>query len=352
MDKSYIYASYIMEPSIYSLRVWDLMRMTHLNMSFALIHDDIVTVDHLQFLDRIAVYKRVNPALRVNISIGGWGADGFSQAAASPAGRARFIESALAIVRKWDFDGIDIDWEYPCSDKAKIAYCPDDKHNFTLLMQELRQSLNAAGKESGTIYELSCAVGGGAYFVEGTEMDEVAKVVDYVNLMTYDLRGGFEYITGHHTNLYPQTGDENGPSGVQTVELFHKAGVPYDKMVYGSAFYGRMWDNVKTGDHNGLGQPSDGTGGFGGIFDLLDDDAAASHGFTRYWDEQAQAPWLWDGKRFISFEDTRSLKAKCDYVKEKGLAGLMYWAYGNHKLFEIPAHELLGFPLPPVNEFD
>lgn len=346
MEKQYIFAPYIMENAVDELRVWDLMRMTHLNLAFAHVENDAVTVAHLRHLDRIAIYKRVNPALKVILSIGGWGADGFSQAAATVQGRERFVATAMELVVQWDFDGVDIDWEYPSSDKAGIAYSPDDKHNFTLLMQALRAGLDEVSARTGKPRILTLAVGGGEYFVEGTEMDEVAKAADYVNLMTYDLRGGFETVTGHHTCLYPQTGDEQGPCGVHTVELFHKAGVPYEKMVLGAAFYSRMWQNVLSGENNGLGQPADGVGGFGVRFDLQDPEAIALHGFTRCWDDQAKAPWLWDGKRFVSYEDTRSLKVKCDYIKEKGLAGLMYWAYGDHKLFEVPAHELLGYPLP------
>ena len=79
--KKHIFAPYIMENTVNDLRVYDIMRITHLNIAFGLIRDNVVTVDHLQYLDRIAVYKRINPQLKVILSIGGWGADGFSQAA-------------------------------------------------------------------------------------------------------------------------------------------------------------------------------------------------------------------------------------------------------------------------------
>jgi len=351
MEKQYVYASYIMERAMNELRVWDLMRMTHLNVSFAHVIDDAVSVDHLRTLDRLAIYKRINPKLQIILSIGGWGADGFSQAASTQKGRDTFVRTAMEVAERWDFDGIDIDWEYPSSSLAGIAYSPEDKPNFTLLMEALRDGLDSLSKKTGKPHILTVAVGGGQYYVDGTEMDKVAAAVDYVNLMTYDLRGGFETTTGHHTNLYPQTGDEEGPSAVRTVEMFHKAGVPYEKMVLGAAFYGRTWQKVLSGENHGLGQPADGVGGFGPRFDLQNPEEIARHGYTRYWDDQAKAPWLWDGKSFTSYEDTESLRYKCDYVKQKGLAGLMYWAYGNHTLFEIPAHELLGFPLPEKDEW-
>lgn len=338
--RKHILAPYIMENSVHSMRVSDLLRMTHLNIAFGHVKDNIVSVDHLKYLDRIAIYKKVNPELKVILSIGGWGADGFHQAAKIKEGRETFAKTAMDIVRKWDFDGIDIDWEYPCSDQAGIAYGPEDKVNFTLLLEELRQALDAQGAVDGKKYLLTAAVGGEAYFIEGTEMDKVAKILDYVNLMTYDLRGGFTHITGHHASLGPQTGDENGPCSMRTVQIYHEAGVPYEKMILGAAFYGRMWEGVTSTENNGLGQKAKTVGSGRVTFDIQDEEQIRLHGYTKYFDEQAKAPYLFDGKNFISYEDTASIKAKCEFVKEKGLAGMMYWAYGNHVLFEA-MHENL-----------
>ena len=152
--------------------------------------------------------------------------------------------------------------------------------------------------------------------------------------MTYDMRGGFQKLTGHHTNLYPQTGDENGPSGALTVKLFNDAGVPLEKMVYGAAFYGRVWKDVFSTDQNGLNQASPGVGSGGGDYDQI---AAliGKDGFVRYWDDQAKAAYLFNGTTFISYDDADSLKEKCKFIKEKGLAGLMYWAYGSRTLFNV-----------------
>lgn len=333
--KKLILAPYIMENSVDAVRVCDVMRMTHFNIAFAHVKDSVVTVDHLNHLNRIAIYKKINPELKVILSIGGWGADGFSQAAKTKEGRETFAKTAMDIVEKWDFDGMDIDWEYPCSDQAGIAYCPEDKPNFTLLLEELRKTLDKEGQKNNKSYLLTAAVGGEQYFIDGTEMDKVAEILDFVNLMTYDLRGGFTDITGHHTNFGPQTGDENGPSSVRTVKIFHNAGVPYEKMVLGSAFYGRMWTGITSKENNGLGQKAAGNGIGGGGYDKLKAEFIDKNGYTRYFDEQAKAPYLFNGDSFITYEDEVSLKAKCEYVKENDLAGMMYWAYGSADLFEV-----------------
>lgn len=81
------------------------------------------------------VGKRLdNPALKVVLSIGGWGAGNFSEAAATAAARARFIDSGVALVHEFDLDGLDIDWEYPTLGDADISHSPGDRRNFTLLL--------------------------------------------------------------------------------------------------------------------------------------------------------------------------------------------------------------------------
>lgn len=337
----YILAPYLMQKDSDSIRFADLLRMTHLNIAFGLIKDAVVSVDHLKNLDRLAMYKRVNPDLKIILSVGGWGADGFSQAADSEEGRESLAKTALEIVQKWDFDGIDIDWEYPCSEQAGIVYGPQDKENYTLLLKELRKWLDQAGEKNRKNYLLTSAVGGDQYYIDGTNMKEVAEILDYVNLMTYDLRGGFTDIAGHHASLGPQTGDEDGPCSIRTVKLYHDAGVPYEKMVLGAAFYGRTWQGIEeAGDMHGLGQKAK-TKGVGRVdFDIQSDYEIKKNGYTRYFDERAHAPYLFNGENFVSYEDAVSIKAKCDFVKEKGLAGMMYWAYGNHVLFDEMSKDL------------
>ena len=325
------------------MREEDIRKLDVINIAFGHIREnETVWEDGAGTEESLERIRRIHPEIRIILSIGGWSADGFSQAAETQENRDIFVSSAMAIVEKWDFDGVDIDWEYPCSDQAGIAYGPQDKENFTFLMRDLRAGLTKTTEKTGKTYLLTCAVGGEQYFIDGTNMADVVPYLDYVNLMTYDLRGGFTKITGHHTGLYPQTGEPEGPSSARTVELFHNAGVPYEKMVLGSAFYGRRWHGVKDpGSMNGLGCEAETVGSFSGVrFPLQDPEMAKDYGFTRYWDDNAKAPYYFNGTDFISYDDEESLKLKCDFIKEKGLAGLMYWAYGNHVLFEVAAANL------------
>lgn len=341
MKRKYVFAPYLgCGEALYNVRVRDIERVTHLNIAFMHVVDGEASIAHLkkEDLDTIRGFKKINPDLKLVFSIGGWGAGGFSDACKTPEGLEKLASSTVKIALDEGFDGVDIDWEYPCSDQAGIDYGPYDKENFTAFMRSLRKHLDAAGE--GHI--LSVAVGAEQYYIDGTEMDKVAEVCDFINLMTYDMRGGFTNVAGHHTNLYYQQGDKNsGPASERTVEIFHEAGVPYEKMVLGAAFYGRVWSGCNTWVNNGLGATAKtvGTGLWGG-YDEIKRDYINKNGYVRFWDDAAKAPYLYNGDTFISYDDPDSLREKCKYIQEKGLAGMMYWVYGCHELFEAIENNL------------
>ena len=297
-------------------------QLTHLNIAFGLIRDGRVVTDQLTEMEYLADIRKANPQIQVLLSVGGWGAGGFSEAAATEAGRKLFAETAAEAVTKYNLDGIDIDWEYPTIGVAGIACSPDDRETFTLLLQALREELDRLPGHK----LLTIAAGADQYWVDGTHMDEVGKVLDLVHIMTYDMRGGFQTMTGHHTNLYPSSGDLFRISVETSVNMFHEAGVPLNKIVIGSAFYGRKWTEVPDINH-GLFQMTKAAGGGGGHYELLSRDMIDKGGFVRYWDDEAKAPWLFNGDTFITYDDEQSTACKCEYLKAQGLAGIMYWEH-------------------------
>lgn len=270
-------------------------------------------------LDRI---RRVHPGVKILLSVGGWGADGFSQAALTAQGRESMAESAAALVAEYGLDGIDIDWEYPGMALAGIGAHAKDRENFTLLLKAVRERLDTAG--SG--YMLTIAAGGDSYFTRQTNMKEAAVFLDYVQLMTYDLQGGFQKVTGHHAALYPGNCSLFDACADKAVKAFLEAGVPAEKLVIGVPFYSRKWEGVK-GGAPGPGQEAETVGGYGPDYGSLTADYINKNGFIRYWDEEALSPYLFDGSTFISYEDEESMAYKVRYAGEKGLGGIMYWEY-------------------------
>ena len=326
---SYIVLAYTFDNSILTVTEEDVQKLTHVNLAFGLIKDGLLDLSKIPHWDYIKNYRIWNPDLKVVLSVGGWGAGGFSTMAMTEEGRRAFAASCLAAVEQYNLDGIDIDWEYPCSNLAEIDYDPRDKENFTLMLQALRDAL-------GEDRILSVAVGAGEYFVEGTEMDKVARIVDYVQLMTYDMRNGFTYQSGHHASLGLTKGDTTNTSTRGIVEMFHEAGVPYEKMVAGAAFYGRKFDGVPN-ENNGLLQTAKTPALGGGSYATLTSESfRQANGYTEYWDEDAEAHYLWNGSSLITYESAEAIRRKCLYVKERGMMGIMYWEHGSD-----PTRELL-----------
>ncbi len=271
-------------------------------------------------------FKRIrkeNADCKLVLSIGGWGAGGFSEAAADEEGREKFALTAVEIIKKYELDGLDIDWEYPCISTAGIAATYDDRENFTKLIKTSREIMD---KELGKDKMLTIAAGAGEYFINSTNMSEVEKYLDYVQLMTYDLRGGYHIITGHHTNLLDDKKDILQASAKKAAACFEKAGVPRDKLILGAAYYSRMWKGVPDRE-SGLHQMAETTGGYGPSYGELVKDYINKNGYKRYFDEEARAPWLFNGDTFISYDDEVSCKEKAEYVVKNGLGGIMFWEY-------------------------
>ena len=311
----------------------DTSRITHVNFAFARIdvHGRVVLPDDASAtrLAEIVAAKRTSPALRVLISVGGWGADGFSDAALTDDSRGRFADSAVALMRSHAADGIDLDWEYPGQSTAGIRARPVDKRNFTLLLAALRGRLDTRSRGDrrapGDGYLLTIASADREYF-DHVEMEVLHAELDWINVMAYDFYNSLTPTTGHHAGLYrAATAPVSSRWADASVEQHLAAGVPARKLVLGVAFYGRRFEGV-TADDLGRNQPYERYGGDHAYAQLVTGYVDRG-GFKRHWDETAQAPWLWNAttRSFISYDDPRSIDLKSAYARQRGLGGIMFW---------------------------
>ena len=280
-------------------------------------------------LHQLIALKTTHPQLKVMVSVGGWGVDGFSDAASTSVNRQRFADSAAQLLTANDADGLDVDWEYPEHAEAHIKASAQDRGNFTLLLKDLRATLDRAGDghshRGAHHYTLSIAAAD-SVFVSGIDIAAVAPSLDWFNLMTYDFVNSLTPTTGHHTGLHTSTfAPSDARSTDKAVQQFLAASVPPQKLLIGVAFYGREFADVQP-MHEGLYQAY---GHFQGTYPWpqLKADFINHGGYTRYWDEVAKAPYLWNAttQRFISYDDPQSIAAKADYVKSQHLGGIMYW---------------------------
>lgn len=281
----------------------------------------------------VAKIQKKYPDLKLVVSIGGWGADGFSQVAADDTLRATFVSNIVSLVKEKKLDGIDIDWEYPVGPDwgQSIASSPDDAENFLTLLADIREAFDELGKKTGRSYSISCAVPASSWYVQKIDVVAVSQLVDIMKLMTYDYYGAWSATTGHHSNIFVNPADPawGGWSTAQTVDMYLNAGVPADKLVVGVAFYGCAWSGVAPGETNGLFQPFASAAYPDGVSWPLAKELLNSGEYTRYWDDTAQTAWMYNGDTFVSYTDAEEIAVIRQYVEEKGLAGFMVWEYGH-----------------------
>jgi chitinase len=301
-------------------------KLTHINLAFAGIANGVIT-DSLNphQIKTIKKLKHENRLLKVLISIGGWGAEGFSDAALTEESRNKFADSVVAYLHKYKLDGVDIDWEFPVKGSAGVKGRPEDRENFTLMMQTLRNKLDLSVKNGKQPYLLTFAANIGLFYIHAVELTKVAPVADFINLMTYDFHGSWEHSTGLHTNLYSTAEDPTLLSADYGVKRYIEAGIAPQKIILGTAFYGYGWSRV-TNVNNGRYQAAAG-GCKSYSYQELAQNYINRNGFLRYWDEQAKAPYLWNGDTFITYEDEESLNYRTIYIRANQLGGIMIWEY-------------------------
>ncbi|AXN33697.1 glycosyl hydrolase family 18 protein [Vibrio coralliilyticus] len=311
--------------------------------------------------------KQRNPDLKIIPSIGGWTLSDPFFDFTTKANRDTFVASVKRFLTTWKFyDGVDIDWEFPGGGGAApdLGDTVNDGPAYIALMQELRAMLDQLEADTGRTYELTSAIGVGYDKIEDVNYGDAVQYMDYIFAMTYDFYGGWNNVPGHQTALYcgtfmrpgqcDGTGvDENGEAYKgpayttdNGIQLLLAQGVPANKLVVGTAMYGRGWEGVTPDTLTDPNDPMTGTGTGklkgstaqgvweDGVIDykgvksfMLGADNTGINGFEYGYDAQAEAPWVWNRStgQLITFDDDRSVKAKGAYVRDLGLAGLFSW---------------------------
>ena len=250
-----------------------------------------------------------NSGTKIVISVNQSASGAFATVAASPTLREKLAANILNFVEKLEIDGIDIDWETPSSSEATT---------FTLLMEAIYKKMKAKNPE----YLVTAAIGGGKWQPPKYDLTNSGKYLDYVNLMTYSMATG----NGYYQNaLYKSTKGATLTSCtiVESVDIFNGYGIENGKLLVGIPFYLTVQtESGGPGSKTGTGKSK--------WYNLLDTTYALSDTMKEYFDEECGVPYRYDSvnKIFISFENEKSIKRKCEYINANGLAGIMYWQYG------------------------
>ncbi len=279
--------------------------------------------------------------LRKLISIGGWGiSEEFSDIAASRKSRRSFAKSVVSFVRKHGLDGVDLDWEYPVAGGApNQVHRAEDRGNLVKLVEAIRDEWEEVTSSAGDPFLVTMAVPG-TYAALSTRYDfpELSKFVDWFHVMAYDYAGTWSVETGYFSPLFadgfPLYRQFSAAGAVAAIE---NLGVDPEQIVLGVGLAGIRFEEVLPRGNQWVGVPfvsmnerrrADSWNDTRNLEPVVVYPLGSQHSWELRWDEAAVASyWIsMDSRSLISFESARSVTEKAEYVKGKGLRGMMFWS--------------------------
>ncbi|XP_043474273.1 chitinase-like protein 4 [Leptopilina heterotoma] len=279
---------------------------------------------------RLNALRQKNPNLKTLVAIGGWneGSTKYSNVFRQSHLRTAFAENALKFVKKHGFNGLDLDWEYP-NQRGGSA---EDVNSFTMLLKELKNKFTPEGYLVSVAVAATASSAGKSYNIR-----EMSKYVDFINVMAYDLRGSWDSSKRVGINApFRSSSKEDQQLASWNIEAIVKywldQGASPEKIILGTAFYGRSFTLVDPNKHN-VGDSFSGPGtagkytreagmlGYNEICELQKND-----GWTIAFDDEQKVPYSYGGNQWVGYDDVRSLEIKAEYVIKMGLGGAMLWS--------------------------
>jgi chitinase len=257
-------------------------------------------------------------------SIGGWSlSTTFPTLAASSSSREQFANDCLSLIQDYNFDGIDIDWEYPGFEEHQGT--PDDTQNFNLLLQEIRNKLDSLTKETGKTYGLSAAVSCDPEQILKYDVPMLSSILSEINIMTYDFHGTWDPTTGVNSPLYPQGWGPIDYDVSSCVRNWREAGGISSKLNIGMPFYGRSFATAIGLNQNYTGADTAHWGADEGSPNYYNIAESLSQ-MTTVRDEVTKTPYAYfSSGGMVSYDDRQSICEKTEYLLKEDLAGMIIW---------------------------
>jgi len=284
------------------------------------------------FYKKVTEFKKYG--IKVTLALGGWNdskGGKYSKLVNNPASRANFITNIIEFIEKHDFDGLDLDWEYPsCWQTECKEENYNDKNAFSAWVSELRTAFTPKG------LLLSAAVSPSKKIMDvGYDIPSIARDLDWINVMTYDYHGQWDKKTGHVAPFYSHPDDDFFYFNANfTMNYWIESGAPASKLVMGMPLYGQSF-TLSNKEENGLNSPAKSGGSAGqatrakGFLAYHEICRNIKSGWTIVKDEASPArmgPYAYKGDQWVGFDDKDMIRAKSQYVRDMGLGGGMVWA--------------------------
>ncbi len=284
--------------------------LTHIAHSFLIPNADGSLSGTSGFAYAAMVQAAHAAGVKVIVVLGGWDQSaGFSPMAADTAARRRFINALMSFCITNSYDGVDLDWEYPAT--------TTDRANLVTLVHEMRTAFSGSGHSLSISLAVPSTGWSGQWFDVAAMKDDV----DWFGIMTYDFYGNWTSKAGPNSALYGSFAT-NSEGWIDYSWTYYTStrGVPTGKLLIGIPFYGQVFKaSSMYGASTGATQQTYAT-----VAGYL------VSGWTRFWDNEGMVPYAINpgATQTVSYDDTASVRLKCEYARAKNTAGVMIWAIG------------------------
>lgn len=327
---------------------------THIHLAFARVdpitfeiqpsenHDiHYTSVFSTPLYTRLSSLKKLRPSIKLLIAVGGWtaGSEAFNNILTNSTTRSIFINQTKQFLTKWNFDGIDLDWEYP-GDRDRGAK-NNSREEFNLLLKEMHESFRNQSKS----FLLTAAVSASPTKIDqGYIIPDLCRHLDYISVMTYDYHGSWDNVTGINAPLYGRTlrgmnGFVKGWSVNDSIHHWLKHSCSPSKINLGLALYGRSFTLMNNSNSINIGTKAIG-GGLAGPYTKESGTLAyfeicqklRVHNWTSVFDTDAQAPYAYSlpknstSQQWVGYDNLESVAVKVSYAKLLKLGGVMLWS--------------------------